>query len=263
MITNKINDKIYIGETLNTIEKRFYQHCRDAYNKHCWNYYFYRAIRKYGKDNFEIIELEQVKDSNRKTLKIKILELEEKYILEYDSFNLGYNSNSGGRHPLQVSQRTKDLQRKRKLENPNTLENLKYASSFLHTEKGVTAYNYLSGDVIKKFNSIREASEYYSIDRSGITKVCKGKTNYLGTINDIKITWRYSGDSYEVPYIVKVYNESGELLNRFVSFADAARFYNIKYQETIVRCCNGKIKNTGRKPGEKLIWRFINDNFNL
>ncbi len=187
-VINKINGKIYIGETLNTLEKRFYQHCNDAYNKTYWNYYFYRAVRKYGKENFEIFEIQKVIDSDRKILKSKLLELEEVYIKEYDSFNFGYNSNSGGRHPLYVSAETRILQSKRKLEDPRTKDNLKYARSFHHNEKEVVAYNYETGEQIKKFNSIKEASEYYNIDRSGIVKVCKKITNYLGNIDDIKLT---------------------------------------------------------------------------
>lgn len=262
-VINKINGKIYIGETLNSVEKRFYQHCKDAYNKTYWNYYFYRAIRKYGSENFEVITLEQVININRRLLKEQILKLEEKYILEYNSFKSGYNSNSGGRHPLEVSQETRELQSKRKKEDLKTKERLEYARSFHNNEKKVVAYNYDNGDIIKTFNSIKEAGKYYNIDKSGIIKVCKKLTNYLGNIDNIRLTWRYEGDLYEIPYSIKVYNESGELLNKFITYADAARFYNIKHQETIVRCCQGKTKSTGRKKGNKLIWRFINDDFKL
>ena len=262
-ITNKINGKIYIGETLNTIEKRFKQHCSDAYLKTYENYYFYKAIRKYGPENFEISQLEHVSNLDRKVLKEEILKLEKEYIKKYDSFNSGYNSNSGGRHPLEVKKETRELQSKRKKEDPKTIDRLHYARSFQKINKEVIAYNYNTGDKIKEFKSIREASEYYNIDSSGIVKVCKKITNYLGSDKDVKITWRYAEDIYEINYTIKVYDECGNLLNKFITFADAARFYNIKCQETIARCCQGKTKCTGRKKGKKLIWRFINDNFKL
>lgn len=73
----------------------------------------------------------------------------------------------------------------------------------------------------------------------------------------------YEEDIYEISYKVKVFNIDGTLLNKFITFADAARFYNIKYQETIVRCCDGKRKCTGRAKKDKLVWRYINDNFIL
>ena len=51
-ITNKINNKKYIGKTSQSLEKRWYQHCKNAeYGK---NTFLYKAIRKYGKENFYI-----------------------------------------------------------------------------------------------------------------------------------------------------------------------------------------------------------------
>lgn len=47
--TNKLNDKVYIGITTKTLRHRMSIHKKDAKVK---NTYFYRAIRKYGFDNF-------------------------------------------------------------------------------------------------------------------------------------------------------------------------------------------------------------------
>lgn len=52
LITNKLDGKRYIGKTTQTIEQRWYQHCKNADYGH--NTYLYKAIRKYGKDNFHI-----------------------------------------------------------------------------------------------------------------------------------------------------------------------------------------------------------------
>lgn len=261
-VVNILNDKIYIGETLTSIDKRFKQHCSGAFNKKYWNYHFYRAIRKYGVENFTIVKLEKVINTDRKLLKETILKLEEQYIKEYDSFNIGYNSNSGGRKYKEVCAETKKLQSKRKLEDPLTKERLCKARSCRDNEIKIIAYNYNTGEMLNTFKSIKKAAEYYNIDSSGITKVCKRTTNFLGRIDGVKISWRYAEDLYEIPYSIKVYNISGILLNKFITFADAAKFYNIKYQETITRCCKGKTKCTGRKKSDKLVWRYINDDFN-
>lgn len=80
--TNMINGKVYIGRTLQTLEKRKYKHeiAKD-------NLYFHQALRKYGKENFkwEIIN-EQDYDN------------EEFYIQKYNSRdrNIGYNVAKGG-----------------------------------------------------------------------------------------------------------------------------------------------------------------------
>ena len=52
-ITNIINNKVYIGQTVNTIKQRWNKHC---HSNGCRS--LYNAILKYGKENFniEIIE---------------------------------------------------------------------------------------------------------------------------------------------------------------------------------------------------------------
>ena len=41
------------------------------------------------------------------------------------------------------------------------------------------------------FNCIKDAADYYSIDRSSITKCCKGKSKSAGKFNNQKLVWRY------------------------------------------------------------------------
>ena len=52
IITNKTNNKQYIGKTEKTIEERWKQHCYNA--KRGINTHLYKAIRKYGESNFTI-----------------------------------------------------------------------------------------------------------------------------------------------------------------------------------------------------------------
>ena len=88
--TNKLNDKVYIGITTKTLKHRMSIHKRDSKVK---NTYFYKAIRKYGFDNFVWEEIDTAST---------IEELHEKeiyYIKQYDSFDNkenGYNTTSGG-----------------------------------------------------------------------------------------------------------------------------------------------------------------------
>ena len=49
-ITNKVNGKIYIGQTTFSLEHRKKQHLRCARNK--VNRHLYNAMNKYGVDNF-------------------------------------------------------------------------------------------------------------------------------------------------------------------------------------------------------------------
>ena len=61
-ITNNINGKSYIGQSVN-IQKRFNNHKSAAFNPNNRLYEFplYRAIRKYGIENFNFEVLEECK----------------------------------------------------------------------------------------------------------------------------------------------------------------------------------------------------------
>jgi len=89
-ITNTKNNKIYIGYTGQTIEQRWYRHCRDAFSGK-YDYKFVRAIKKYGPESFiiETLEIVESKDAG--------LSRERELIKEYNSRELGYNTHEGGR----------------------------------------------------------------------------------------------------------------------------------------------------------------------
>ncbi len=88
-ITNKINKKIYIGQTKKTIEERFQEHLKKA--KIHTNRYLYDAMNKYGYHNFIVSQIEQCDDS-------KLDEREIYWIAFYHSNNkeYGYNMTIGG-----------------------------------------------------------------------------------------------------------------------------------------------------------------------
>ena len=88
-ITNNLNQKIYIGKTLSTIEKRWREHCHDCYNERCGNRPLYAAMRKYGIENFIIETVEECSD--------EVLNEREIFWIEYyNSFKNGYNATKGG-----------------------------------------------------------------------------------------------------------------------------------------------------------------------
>jgi len=87
-IVNLINDKVYIGCTIHTIEKRFNDHLyRSRYHK--YKSKLYNSINKYGIQNFEISLLEEC---NIDMMYIKEIE----YIEKYDSYNNVLNNTTGG-----------------------------------------------------------------------------------------------------------------------------------------------------------------------
>lgn len=88
-ITNNINNKIYIGKTTYSIEKRFKEHLNDSERITSDKRPLYDAIRKYGKENFTISLIEEVELS-------QLEEKEQYWIKEYNSYHNGYNATYGG-----------------------------------------------------------------------------------------------------------------------------------------------------------------------
>lgn len=90
VITNKINNKKYIGITSKTIKERFKAHKKNAEKK--INRYLYDSMNKYGYDNFEI---ELLDDTCSKWEELQ--EKERFYIKQYNTmYPNGYNMTTGG-----------------------------------------------------------------------------------------------------------------------------------------------------------------------
>lgn len=83
-IVNKINGKIYIGQTKHSLKDRFNGHCYSSKHKYR-NSPLYQAFRKYGINNFDVFEIEKCENH-------LLNEKEEFYINEYNSLTpSGYN----------------------------------------------------------------------------------------------------------------------------------------------------------------------------
>lgn len=87
---NKINNKKYIGQSVK-IKTRIKQRIDCSKNKNYIGYgtKFYKALRKYGVDNFNVTILEECEES-------QLDEREIYWITFYDTYKNGYNSNRGG-----------------------------------------------------------------------------------------------------------------------------------------------------------------------
>lgn len=88
-IKNKINGKCYVGKTLKSPKERFSEHLYDAYKPTEENRPLYRAIKKYGKDNFSLRVLEECTDGLAS-------EREIWYIKKLKTYAHGYNATIGG-----------------------------------------------------------------------------------------------------------------------------------------------------------------------
>lgn len=86
-IVNDINQKIYIGKTEFSIEKRFKEHCKDAFKRKNEKRPLYNAMRKYGTENFHIELIEETDNPKEREI----------YWIDYfNSYFEGYNATKGG-----------------------------------------------------------------------------------------------------------------------------------------------------------------------
>lgn len=88
-ITNNVNRKSYIGQTIQEPIERFYQHCAKKCDAEVLKMAIHKAINKYGKRNFTFEVIEEVSTES-------INDRERYWISYYDSYNNGYNSTLGG-----------------------------------------------------------------------------------------------------------------------------------------------------------------------
>lgn len=88
-ITNNLNGKVYIGQTIQNIKERFYQHCAVKCSNDVLKMAIHKAILKYGKQNFSIEVIEEVESEN-------LNEREIYWIKYFNSYKNGYNETIGG-----------------------------------------------------------------------------------------------------------------------------------------------------------------------
>lgn len=108
IIENNINDKYYIGQTVNIV-KRQSKHCSEKSHSRA----IYSAIQKYGKENFDFVLLESCKS-------LEELNAREKFWVSYidtispNGYNLIEGGGSSGKCSLETRQRISDSKKGRK-----------------------------------------------------------------------------------------------------------------------------------------------------
>lgn len=192
-IINKVNGKIYVGKTNFSIEKRFKEHCRDAFQPKNENRPLYAAMRKYGVENFYIELIEETNEP----------EIREVYWIEkLASFKTGYNATQGGDGTryldydlivatYQELKSERETAKKLKVDMVSVRTALRERGEKIYTNQEVNREKYgivvkqldkNTGELIQVFATARDAARYVRPNASSlggvashITEVCKGK----------------------------------------------------------------------------------------
>jgi hypothetical protein len=232
-IENTVDNKVYIGQTIQDLETRWRCHRKKSSNCR----YLKSAIQKYGIDNFEF-KLVCITFDNQ------LDDMEKEYIEQYDCLAPnGYNLRLGGNS-----------------ENHHTDTKRKIANTLLQNRK-IIQFD-IEGNRLKSFYCLREAAESVGCSPSSIGYCCNGR--YKTTKG---YRWKYESiDSngtecesnlpslngkYRKNMKIVQYDIEGNRLNSFNTSREAAEHVGILSRSNITHCCNND-----RKMAAGYVWKY-------
>ena len=276
------SNKVYIGITQQIPERKW----QNGYGYRS-NKYFYRAIKKYGWDNFEheIIFKELTKEEAEQ----KEIELIAYY--QSNNKNYGYNIDNGGNcigsfseehkrkisnaltgkpkmrgeshhsYGKHLSEATKrKISESKKGKPGRTVSNeLKKKLSEIH-KVPIIQYN-LNGIKIREWESAYDASKNLGIHRTCITACCNGTLKTSGGF-----IWRHKGDELNIDDLdkhkpfryqckpINQYSIKGDFIKRYDSIKEAATENGFKNSSNILCCCKGKTRSA-----YGYVWKYADD----
>lgn len=233
---NRINHKCYIGQSVD-LNKRLAHHFSNIKNKKYDNP-LYRAIDKYGLENFDVTIIEVLETSD--DLKSKLDEREKYYIRKYNSYGgTGYNQTLGDDGGV-LGYKFTEEQRKHVSEN-----SLKQAERY---KKLIYLYN-IKYKYYQTWMDSGYAAKQLNVNRSSIQRLCKGiicviKEQWIGAFSkeelELKIkTVRIHKGSCEIRYTGKFIYKGVEFVGNVL---EAAKYFNIS-KSYIYGICNKSRKS--------------------
>lgn len=273
-ISNDINDKLYIGKTLYTIERRWNQHKNNALSrKDLIHLPLYSAMNKYDIEYFSISEVEKVDDEKQLSAR------EQYWIKYYNTYNYGYNASIGGdglqlydyeyiwelwRQGNTIKQISalipcNDYVVRTVLDIHNVpTENRKERSAYRQDEghepyrRRVNQIDISTNKIIHTYDSVREAAVCISCNNSYLSKICKDKKIAFG------YKWEYQDNNYvkkdfTAKPVCKLDLKTGEVLEVYPSGSAAAKAVGGD-SSYISKVCRG-IQKSSKGFG----WKFLED----
>lgn len=233
---NKINGKVYIGQTCQDIKRRF--GTNGMYYKN--SVYFYKAIQKYGWDNFKHIVLIERLTQQESNI------LEEYLICKYQSNNskFGYNLKSGGLNNTQHKFTKLKISKSHKG---------KFCGDENGRSKRVYQYEIQSRRLVNVFESIQLAGKEFG-STGGISDCCNNKS-----FKAYGYVWCFEGESPNFNIydkrnkrakVVIQYNLDGEFIAEYSSTFKAEKETGIS-RSSICRCCKGE-----QITGSGYLWEY-------
>lgn len=219
-IKNIKNDKFYIGST-NNFQRRFLEHKRDfELGIHC-NHYLQAAWNIDGSDSFEFYIQENL---YKNITEVELRNIEQGYLDQhFGNFNRCYNLLAIATGPIGEL-----------------------------TKEPIVQINKDSDEIIKKWNSITDASNSLNLNLKSIQNACSGRSKTSGGF-----TWKYldeiKANKSEIKKLNKknlckrkiyeINKETKEIIKIYESITEASKLTGIDFRKIQKICC-GKINST-------------------
>lgn len=250
-ITNEVNGKIYVGQSIN-IKERWKQHEYKAFNQNEKGYpsAIHAAFRKYGLENFSFEVVEECLPK----------ELDEKEIYWIKELNTlapsGYNMTTGGQKFKGKFSKEKifanEKQKKFKIVRgkkplycsicgkPITKSSKSGKCPSCWQLKVFISEDELRQKIIECKGNFSEVGRFYGISDNAIRKKCK-KYRIPSHTSDYK---KKEAKEKKIvkKAVLQIDPNTDEIIRRFDSMADAARFLNVSKNSHISEVCKGKGK---------------------
>ena len=258
-ITNLHNNKKYIGLTSSSIQERWKQHIQ-ALNRGI-DYALYKAMRKYGIENFIIEELEEVSNEYLNDREKYYIATMRTYIKDGNGYNLTRGGEGGSTIDInlvcdlwdagfsikQIAEKTghdrSSIRKKLQSYPKYSQEESNYRGDVVQGEgRRIPVYQFsLDGIFLREFSSCAEAEKETGISAKAIWAAIKTRGTSGGFI------WCFLEDkNYIKPRKGRLYKQKveqrdkyGGLINVFESAAEASRKTGVSDIQ-IRRVCQGK-----------------------
>ena len=260
LITNKLNNKQYVGKTEYTIIDRWKEHKKN-YKTLRDGMPIHKAMNKYGEGYFEISQLEECEDA-------LLNERERYWIKHYNTYYEGYNATLGGdgtpkyekdkiRELWDLGKSVSEIEEQTGAERHTICKILKLYGintiDFKQRSAGRAVLQYsIDGQLVARHESLTLAVRAMGRDNiSNIRNCCEkihtSAYNYL---------WKYEDDNTPIEEfvsrqkktgkgmvkMVEQYSLDGEYMQTFSSCREAARSIGAPYHVGINGCCLGRQK---------------------
>lgn len=251
LVTNLINNKKYVGQTTLTINERWKRHIYEAIYK-LDDFYFHKAIKKYGVENFKVEELCSCNDNELDEKEIYYIE----YYKTYYIYKKGYNLTRGGSGYTKVNKNeimklwdnglsaieiarvfgfyirtiTDVLKRNNVAQEEIYSRSQKYGARW--RQKKIYQYNF-NGELINVYDNLEEMHQLTGYRKDYISAACRhtypAANGYL---------WIYEDEQASIQELLEKipptanhpvlqYSLDGKLIREYSSYGEAARALNL------------------------------------